>query len=91
MITHYEINALNIEDYSRGNFFHTRLWSLWRHSMPKIERIAHAKAAIRLRAEIADENRKRNLRKIFKRLSKIENAEFKKIENVKERLKIVYA
>lgn len=89
MITHYEIKALNIEDYRRGNFFHTRLWSLWRHSMPKIERIAHAKAAIRLRAEIADELRKRNLRKIYAALSKIEKREFSKIE--KRKAKIVYA
>lgn len=90
MITHYEINALNIEDYRSGNFFHTRLWSLWRHSMPKIERIAHAKAAVRLRAEIADENRKRNLRKIYAALSKIEKREIAKIQNKKLRV-ILYA
>ena len=58
--------------------------------MPKIERIAHAKAAIRLRAEIADENRKRNLRKIYAALSKIEKLEISKIENKKLRV-ILYA
>lgn len=89
MITEYEIEALKINEYQKGGFFASRLWSLWRHSMPKIERIAHAKAAIRLRAEIADEKRKRNLRKIYAALSKIEKREFSKIE--KRKANIVYA
>lgn len=90
MITDYEANALNINEYRSGKFYHTRLWNIWLKSMPKIEHIGHAKAAVRLRAEIADENRKRNLRKIYAALSKIEKREIAKIENKKLRV-ILYA
>lgn len=91
MITQYEIDGMHYEQYAVGGFFSTRLWSLWRKSMPRLERIGHAKAAVRLRAQGADEIRKRNLRKIYRVLSEIEAAEIAEIEKRRQPLKIVFA
>lgn len=88
MITEYEIEGMQYADYASGDFFATRLWCLWRKSMPKLQRIGHAKAAIRLRARVSDEIRKRNLRKIYRVLAEIEAAE---IEKTAKPLKIVFA
>lgn len=88
MITQYEIDGMHYEQYAAGGFFSTRLWCLWRKSMPRLERIGHAKAAVRLRAQGADEIRKRNLRKIYRKLAEIEAAE---IEKTAKPLKIVFA
>lgn len=88
MITQYEIDGMHYEQYAAGGFFSARLWCLWRKSMPRLERIGHAKAAVRLRAQGADEIRKRNLRKIYRKLAEIEAAE---IEKTAKPLKIVFA
>lgn len=90
MITQYEIDAMHYEQYAAGGFFSTRLWCMWRKSMPRLERIGHAKAAIRLRARVSDEIRKRNLRKIYRKLAEIEAAEIAEIEKRRPPLKIVF-
>lgn len=91
MITQYEIDGMHYEQYAAGGFFSARLWCLWRKSMPRLERIGHAKAAVRLRAQGADEIRKRNLRKIYRKLAEIEAAEIAEIEKTAKPLKIVFA
>lgn len=91
MITNYEIEGMQYAEYASGDFFATRLWCMWRKSMPKLQRIGHAKAAIRLRARVSDEIRKRNLRKIYRKLAEIEAAEIAEIEKTAKPLKIVFA
>ena len=52
------------------------MWVMWLHGMPRAERIGHLKAAILIRSEKATENRKENLRRLWRCLSKIEKADF---------------